>query len=756
MALQRFFIGAYNKNSGMQTNIRPWAIPDEAFSSLRNAYVFRGRVRKRFGSQWFNNDVKLSRLRIQVDTITSGSCSGNVGTNIADSGFVPNVGQAFSVGDTLFTVFNISSGAQQMLRTDGSVATATYDISTGNYNITMTGAADTTPVYIYPGYPVMGLLQMETNIDINAISIAFDTRYAYQYSGGWQRLNTETNAGDAVWTGSNSQFFWATTWTGDDVSDLVFFVTNFNQSEPNFMRYLIGTTWTTFNPQLDASPGNYLNAARMLVVFKNRLVALNTWEGTSGPGNNYRQRARYSALGSPLASDAWRDDIPGNGNAVDAATTEAIISSEFVKDRLIVYFESSTWELAYTGNQATPFVWQKINTELGAEATFSIVPFDKVCVGIGNVGIHACNGSNVERIDEVIPDEIFNIHYDDSGLERVYGIRDYYSEMVYWTFPDQYASSDQVYPNRILAYNYRNQTWAFFDDSITCFGYYQASASANWGSTQISWSDGFPWDSGSLQAGFKQVVAGNQEGFTFICLIDEPTNAAVLQITNISYTTSGSDFFYNLNIIDHNLRVGEYIYIENGSFSDSMPNLNGFILKVDTVVNSDNIKVVPAIPNINLLTGTYLGGGLAARVSQIEIVTKQYNFFAESGRNAYIPKVDFMVDSTDSGQIQVDYYVSTNILPLLQYGQLTGSIVGTGILETFPYYQVTSTVPAPIPFELNQERLWHPVYFQADGEIIQFNLNLNQAQMFDVKVRQQDFQLHAICIYAEPTSSRFQ
>ena len=58
------------------------------------------------------------------------------------------------------------------------------------------------------------------------------------------------------------------------------------------------------------------------------------------------------------------EDLPGFGNAIDAATQEAIVSAEFLKDRLIVYFERSTWELVYTGNQIYPFTWQKINTEL--------------------------------------------------------------------------------------------------------------------------------------------------------------------------------------------------------------------------------------------------------------------------------------------------------------------------------------------------------------------------------------------------------
>src|SRR5690606_1512380 len=149
----------------------------------------------------------------------------------------------------------------------------------------------------------------------------------------------------------------------------------------------------------------------------------------------------------PLDTNAWNPNAT-DANFVDATTTESIVTVEFVKVRLIVYFERSTWEVVYTSNYLYPFLWQKINTQLGVESTFAIVPFDTVAIGVGNVGIHACTGANVDRIDEKIPDAVYAIHNTESGVERVYGIRDYYVEMVYWTFPAPDASSAFPYPNR--------------------------------------------------------------------------------------------------------------------------------------------------------------------------------------------------------------------------------------------------------------------------------------------------------------------
>lgn len=81
-----------------------------------------------------------------------------------------------------------------------------------------------------------------------------------------------------------------------------------------------------------------------------------------------------------------------------------------------------------------------------------------------------------KRIDEKIPNLIFEVQ-NEAGTnkaltESVYGVRDFYNELVYWAFPTAF-NDDANYPNRVLVYNYVNNTWGVFDDSFTCFGYFQ-------------------------------------------------------------------------------------------------------------------------------------------------------------------------------------------------------------------------------------------------------------------------------------------
>lgn len=760
MPTDRFFIAPYDSNSGLQRDKKPFMITDQAFASLNNAYCWRGRVRKRFGSRWFGDTQLESRLRVNL---------GNTGVFGSLSGTVPgdefNIGQMFSVGTQMFTV--ITPGAVQPMLATGPGA-GTFSTTNGGFSITGTGLGAGVAVYWYPSLPVMGMASFENAAINNEPLIAFDTRFSYQYSAGWFRITGETNAGDSVWSGDNADFFWFTTYTGVDAFTYALFVTNFNQLEPNYMRYLVGTTWTTFRPKISTVNGVYLNSARILIPFKNRMLAFNTWEGTDiASQKQYAFRMRYSAIASPIDNVGanyypWDFDTPApnGGSGRDCPTLEAIVTVQFIKDRLIVFCEESTWEIVYTGNQQSPFSWQQINSELGVESTFSVVPFDKVAVGVGNVGVIACTGTNVDRIDDKIPDEVFSIHNLNDGPERVYGIRDYFTEMLYWAFPNALANTDFPYPNRVLVYNYKTGTWAFNDDSITAFGYFQPQTGILWSSTTVYWSSDILWSSGEIQGLFRTVAAGNQQGYTFIIEAGVTTNASVLQITNITIGTPGSNVI-TITSIDHNLRYGDYIYfqdIQQSGVFDPVTNnltlLNGkiFPIKQNTPIEDpDSFFIVYQDDADSVIAGTYTGGGTMSRVSQIQLLTKQYNFYMDKGRNAYVSKVDFLMDTTQYGQIEVNFYVSTSATDMLAASNSltgTGSLLGTGTLETFPYPSV--------PFEANSSQVWHPVYFQADGEFIQLDIKLNDEQMRDTNIRQSEFQLHAMTAFCQPTSYRNQ
>ena len=69
-------------------------------------------------------------------------------------------------------------------------------------------------------------------------------------------------------------------------------------------------------------------------------------------------------------------------------------------------------------------------------------------------------------------------------------------------------------------------------------------------------------------------------------------------------------------------------------------------------------------------------------------------------------------------------------------------------LETSAYDDVES--------EQNADRIWHPVYFQAQGNVIQFEITMTDEQMRNTSIRTQEFTLHAMMIHAYRTSERLQ
>lgn len=301
---QKFLIAPL-KDTGLQTDREPWLIPDEAFARLNNAYIFRGRVRKRFGSRSMDTTGDpiswqlKTRLRVQVNPASSGNPSGNVRTFTNAPNMATGIGQLFSIGNDIFTVISNTPGPQPMLRSDGVVATATYDVTTSAYNITNAQAGP--PVYFYPNLPVMGIDSYEDPAINNEKTFAFDTTFAYQYiPGGWERLTAAVSPADAVWTGDNADFFWCHNWRGASAASYLLFVTNNKidtlSANTDNIRYWDGTQWTTFNFPIDSSTN--VIGARIIVSYKSRLVLLNVTEMPTAGGatTTYKNRARWSQV----------------------------------------------------------------------------------------------------------------------------------------------------------------------------------------------------------------------------------------------------------------------------------------------------------------------------------------------------------------------------------------------------------------------------------------------------------------------------
>ena len=424
MTVQPFLIAA--PKVGLERDLEPWLLPNDAFPDLEDCYLWRGRIKRRQCYQL------LGRLNRQIGMT---EIDGTFSFTLPNFPILPGASQ-FQVGSMNPQIFQDPepTGTPDMvnLLTPG-LGSGTLVRTTGVLALNTDPALADTPVFYYPGLPVMGLASLESaslaNQNVDTL-IAFDTRFAYlnvNSPNTFQNLSFyQGTTTPLMWTGTDYQFFWTTNYAN------ALWATNNN---PGFQDVPLASTpeagdgirwldqnksgWVNFLPPVNANGTiNFLMGSLIILPYKGRLICLNTMEGTSiGAPKNFAQRARWCQNGTPFYVDvlptqwaangfsfsatSWCSDVTGKGGYIDAPTLEQIISAEFVYDALVVYFERSTWQLAYTGDELLPFIWVRINTELGSQSTFSIIPLDHTAIAIGNVGIHQCDSIDVKRIDQI-------------------------------------------------------------------------------------------------------------------------------------------------------------------------------------------------------------------------------------------------------------------------------------------------------------------------------------------------------------------
>lgn len=575
--------------------------------------------------------------------------------------------------------------------------------------IIITHTSGVAPAYIdfgyYPGLPAMGIHVREI-VGINdEQTLWFDTKYCYFHDGS--NFQEFISSAGVTWDGTDSDFFWATNYRGSEAQQRLFFVTNFVPNVGSPMRYTEGSTWTDFAPQVSAGgPGDqFLFSARILIPYYGRLLAFNTWEGlTVSSSVNIFNRCRFSQIGDPVQSDAWRSDIFGKGGFIDAPTNEQIICATFFKNTLIVDFERSTWRLQYLGEYGLPFIWERISSDYGSESTFSSILFDSGVLKIGDKAITGSSGGDVQRIDLNLPDIVYDFNNSDDGVKRVYGIRDFKKEVVYWCYPDYTTlQANQFFPNKSLLYNYRNNTFAFYRNTITCLGYFQYPTGVTWDRLDVFWNDNpvVLWNNVD-QEGAPVVVSGNQQGFAHFYGYDDVETRAD---SSIDAMDQESLSISAVNIVDnkvqltsknHNLLDDEFIYLTGLNYIviASTPTLGS------TTLNDQIYLVkVPDKDKINLYkwnyetsesyydfevinVGTYVGGGVAALFPKMSIETKDFNPIRDGpGYNIKTSYIDFLFDVSSPSPINI--FMQMNTTPNANGNNAEGNLlIGNTQVET--------------------------------------------------------------------------
>ncbi len=615
------------KITGMETGLvqqrEEFILPNDAYPNLQNAYVWRERILRKKGYELLG---RLQREETVAGVLVPATNPADGTINLRIS--LPLENTASIVPGSV----NITIAAQGTTYTDPSMngtLTATGGTGTGgtiNYATSVltinlgNGLAIAGTIQYYPGLPVMGIRIEELPSSANDRTIFFDQVYAYVYDQPTMAFK-EFIPG-TTWNANNNpisstDFFWSTNyWVSSTFipgtvppNTIPFFTTNniklfwvtnnsAGETTPDPIRITDGSTWVDFRPpnfgQIDAT--NYLLGCLAFLPFRGRMVAFNTYEGPSIAGSitggiHYSNRIRWATIGNPFiaftagppATGSWRSDIRGQGGFLDIPTSEDIVSVGFVRDNLVIYCERSTWQLRYTGRTIAPFQIEKVNSELGGEGPFSSVQFDTSLMTIGDKGIIECDSYQAHRVDIKIPDFVFDFQAGTgTGINqnnapfRVHGIREFINRLAYWTIPyapsydANLATANKIFPNQRLVYNYENDSWALFNDSLTTIGNYQPQSSRTWLNTHLPWIRcNFNWINAS-PAEIPSIVGGNQQGFIEY-LDTNTTNDPSLYIAIIQPNAPDATIITSPS---HNMSTGFVIEISGIPIGTPYANLN--------------------------------------------------------------------------------------------------------------------------------------------------------------------------------------
>lgn len=540
-----------------------------------------------------------------------------------------------------------------------------------------------------------------------------------------------------------------------------------------------GKGWVNFCPPLnsfsdnptfsisDLPPGQYyLSGARMIVPYKDRLLFLGPVVQTATlPPVYLPDTVIYSQNGTPFYTASFPystadftptpmivynpllvpvnqtaqpvsfwGNPPGFGGFIQAGLPSAITTVGFNEDVLIVGFSRRQTRLIYSGNDIIPFSFYSINTELGSESTFSSIILDRGVMTVGGRGVIITSQTASERTDLLIPDQIFEFNLRGNGAQRVTAQRDFINEWIYFTYKP--SDSTSVFPSQTLLYNYRDASWAIFNETYTTYGTFRKKSGQNWDDlTEFTWDEWDDiWDSGEQTLLQPEVIGGNGQGFIMFLAegVGEDASGYIKSIDANSVVTSPN----------HCLTEGDYIVI-SGALGTISSQINGNIYSVANPTLT-TFTLNPTIPSI----GTYLGNGVFTRMYVPFVQTRQFPVAWEMTRKTRLGQQQYLFSKTALAQVTIQIYLSQNETNPINAGPIVpsalsdnNSLVYSDVLYTCPEATNLGLSPGNINLQEltmvdstgmstnNQAQIWHRMNTSLLGDTVQIGLTLSDTQM---------------------------
>lgn len=449
MSFQPFLIAPFK--NGLETDLDPWLLPEDAFSEIINGHIHHGRLEKRAGRQlWASFPTTSTNYAISaitqadpaVVTLTS-----SAGLSIGQEIQINYVQGMTELNGDRFLIGNIAGNDISLQTLDG------VDLDSTAYAVYTTGGQVST----FEGNPIMGIFQVINDSTREVETVVLDTRRMALYSTNTQSLEP-IDTTDVFPSTSNSDFFWAAQWQYPNSNNRLY-VTN----GVDGIRYFEPvTSLTTSSALVINTVSSTVITAKLIFAFENRLVLLYT---TETAGVKFPQRMRWSQWNNGAV---WDDLTPGLGGRSEPATGDEIISARFLGNVLIVFFSQSIWAIRPKNDPREPFTWIKINNFRSTNAKMASVSFDEYVGSAGKRGLVATDTVGSRRIDEKIEDFVTSDVLS-SAWEYVFIARDYNNLRTWTLYPS--AEENATESDKVLILDEDSGAFSTYDLPMSVLGY---------------------------------------------------------------------------------------------------------------------------------------------------------------------------------------------------------------------------------------------------------------------------------------------
>ena len=693
---QPFLISEFK--TGLFNYLEPWIRSNDAFEPCENAFIYRGSLQKRNGYVLFGT---LSTNPVMGIKTWVNETSGDITLIGLDTKYayeyIPGTGKFTPIMTVSEQIGIGDGGAAYTLHTGFSVANSppgtpilpgTFTLTDGTENFisdvvtpvgNLTGSAGGTGTIIWA----------TGQIDVTfAAPPAAGTPFYIAYT-----LN------GPYFTGNYTNFFNSTNWLNKlylvNNKDPITLFDGTNLSRPPF----------AVTQAFQTSYVNNVGTCLDVDVYKNRLLIQKPLLINNGTGNGlYAQSIRYSAINVPINIVA---DVTGNGGELSAPTDDAIQSSEFLRDQLLVFFKNSTWTFRYTGSAFDPFRFDKINNTKSTNAPYGTISYDERTTAMGSKGLIACDGVNVQRYDVSIIDQFEQINQ--KYFAQCFGIRFDTINQSWMLFPS--IDTTGTTSDSVLVYNFLENTWSTYDMALSCLGLYQIDTGRTWASfTTTSWEDAdFTWDTYVNSDLEPVLLGGDVNGNIFQMdsgVADVSPTAIIAEVIDLgdgTDTYSGIIEYPPLNKYTFTATDGVETFTDNGSGV-----LTGDAGGSGTINYATGAWTL--IFNVAVALGTSITASYTAlflNPIKASITSTKWNPFVGIGQKVQFGHIDFYYQKNDNSVLQLTFYTDNS---------------------TAVAAQRTLTLDGKTNSDYNMKR----IYINCIGEFLRMTIDQDQTSGFKI------------------------